>query len=227
MQESAGAPEGRRTMNGEIGLRALKKARSKIAAYEASLDLIGASSFRDVKLEDICARAEVSKVTFFKFFATKEDVLIYFMHVWLLERMLELEEGDLRGTASIRHLLKGVADEAGKRPGLMLSLIGFLAETKMHPSMPALSDAELRLLFPGREERARAATADLFALFCRLVDEARADGERMRQEPTERLAQWLLTVFYGGFLTAHLCRQDIMSTYDQHLGLLFATKGGM
>lgn len=203
-----------------VPLRELKKARSKIALYEASLELIGRSSFREVKLEDICAKAEVSKVTFFKFFPQKEDVLIYFMNVWLLTRMLEMEENRLRGDAAIRHLLHCVAEEADEKPGLMLSLIGFLAESKMHPCMPELSDGEYQLLFPGREEKAKRISVDMFALFRKLLDEAKADGKCTRKEGTAQLAKWLLTVFYGAFLTAHLCRQDVKETYESHLRLL-------
>ena len=198
-------------------LREIKKARSKIALFEASLDLIGRSTFRAVKLEDICEKAEVSKVTFFKFFPQKEDVLVYFMYVWLLERMLTIEERGLRGAGAIRYLLHSVADGSEERPGLMLSLIGFLSESQMHPCMPVLSDAELHLLFPGREERARATSVDIFALFRRLIDEAKADGDCRREENTAVLAQWLLTIFYGAYLTAHMCRQDIRLTYDLHL----------
>lgn len=204
-----------------VPLREIKKARTKIALYEASLDLIGAASFRSVKLEDICAKAEVSKVTFFKFFPQKEDLLIYFMHVWLLARLLEIEEGGLRGAAAVRHVLASVAEGAKDRPGLMLSLIGFLSETRMHPCMPTLSDAELQLLFPGREERARSTKVDLFAFFRRVVDEAKEDGSCKREESTDALAQWLTTVFYGAYLTAHMCGQDIMATYDLHLAMLF------
>ncbi|HZG74441.1 MAG TPA: TetR family transcriptional regulator [Paenibacillus sp.] len=207
-----------------LTLREIKKARAKIALYEASLDLIGSSSFRAVKLEEICAKAEVSKVTFFKFFPRKEDVLVYFMYVWLLERLLEIEEGGLRGEAAVRHVLRSVADGARSRPGLMLSLIGFLAESRMHPCMPALSDAEVHLLFPGREARARATSVDLFAFFRRTVEEAKADGDCVREESAAALSQWLITVFYGAYLTAHMCRQDIMASYEMHLALLFERK---
>jgi len=208
-----------------LSLREIKKARAKIALYEASLELIGSASFRAVKLEDICARAEVSKVTFFKFFPQKEDVLIYFMYVWLLERLLEIEERGLRGASAIRHVHGCVADESRSRPGLMLSLIAFLAESQMHPCMPALSEAELHLLFPGREERARSTPVDLFAFFRRAIDEAKEDGTCVRAEPTAALSQGLVTVFYGAYLTAHMCRQDMMDTYELHLAFLFERKG--
>lgn len=59
---------------GQISLRELKKARAKLAIYEASLSLIGERSFRDMTVEDVCRKAEVSKVTFFKFFFGKRKI---------------------------------------------------------------------------------------------------------------------------------------------------------
>ncbi|UUZ82288.1 TetR/AcrR family transcriptional regulator [Paenibacillus sp. P26] len=86
-------------MQTEIPLRELKKARTKVALYEAFLALMGDNIFRDVMLDDICRKAEVSRVTFFKFFQRKEDLLIYFMRVWLTERLIEIET---RGCAVLR-----------------------------------------------------------------------------------------------------------------------------
>lgn len=208
-----------------ISLRELKKARSKIAIFEASLQLIGKSSFREVRIEDICAQAEVSKVTFFKFFPMKEDVLIYFMKVWLLGRMLEMEEEGLKGAAAIRHLLRSVAEGSKKAPGLMLSLIAFLAESKMHPCMPELSDAEYQLLFGDKAPQAKAMDVNLFVLFERFMEEAKAAGECTREEEAACLAQWLTTMFYGAYLTAHMCRQDVMSVYEDHLTLILTGEG--
>ncbi|UUZ91569.1 TetR/AcrR family transcriptional regulator [Paenibacillus sp. P25] len=135
-------------MQTEIPLRELKKARTKVALYEAFLALMGDNIFRDVMLDDICRKAEVSRVTFFKFFQRKEDLLIYFMRVWLTERLIEIETRRLRGFAAIRHLFHQVAEQSAARPGLMPSLIAFLAEMKMHPCMPELSEGEVRLALP-------------------------------------------------------------------------------
>jgi AcrR family transcriptional regulator len=203
-----------------IALREIKKARGKLALYEASLDLIGEQSFRDVFLDDICRKAEISKVTFFKFFRQKEDVLIYFMRVWLTKRFIELEDQPKRGFAAVRRLLLHVAEEANRRPGIMLGLISFLAEMKMHPCMPVLSEAEVYLLFPEHQELG-AKDPNLFELFGRCAQEAEADGELKDEITIEAAVQMLLTIFYGAFLTAHMYRSDdIMGIYEVHLKLL-------
>ena len=148
-------------MSRNLSLREIKKARSKISILKAAFELIGETPFREVKVEDICRKAEVSTVTFFKFFLQKEDLLIYFMRLWLTDRLIELKLEPGRGIGAIRRLFQTAAAGAGRRPGLMLSLIGYLSEVNMHPDMPALSEAEIRILYPGKEALVDAEAPDL------------------------------------------------------------------
>lgn len=205
-----------------IPLRELKKARAKLALYEAGMELIGQGSFKELLIDDLCRRAEISKVTFFKFFRQKEDLLVYFMRVWLTERLIELSHQPKQGFEAVRHILYHVAESAKTKPGLMLSLIGFLSESKMHPCMPVLSEAEVRLLFPGNEELG-AQNPDMYALFSRCMREAKEAGELRAGLPVEHAVQALFTIFYGSFLTSHLVgSKDLMKDYDIHLALLKA-----
>jgi AcrR family transcriptional regulator len=210
----------------KLPLREIKKARSKIAIFKAAFELLGTMSFRQLKVEDLCAKAEVSKVTFFKFFPAKEDLLIYFMRLWLADRLIEFRLEPKRGIAAIRHLFRSVAEGAGRNPGLMLSLIGYLSEVSMHPDMPVLSEAEIQLLYPGREALVDAEAPNLGALFRQFIEEAKADGEITDRVPTEDLVKALFTVFYGAYLTAHIYSSDqFMEFYDLHLNLILPRRG--
>lgn len=200
-----------------IPLRELKKAKTKIALYEAAMSLFGDRMFREVMLEDICQMAEVSRVTFFNLFRKKEDLLLYFMRVWLTDRMIEIQEQQLRGFHAIRHLHRHVANQAREKSGIMPSLIALLAEMKMHPAMPELSQAEVQLLFPGHEEFG-AESPDMYTLFQRCMSEARQDGTLKDGIPIPEAVQFLFTVFYGAFLTSQLyASADISSFYEVQL----------
>lgn len=200
-----------------IPLRELKKAKNKIALYEASMSLIEAQVFRDVMLDDICRVAEVSRVTFFNLFRKKEELLLYYMRVWLTDKIIDIKEQQLRGFDAVRHLFGCVADQASEKPGIMPSLIAFLVEMKMHPEMPKLSQAEIQLLFPGHEKLG-SESPNMFALFEQCISEAHQDGTLKDGISIPEAIQFLFTVFYGAFLTSQLyASKDIRSFYDTQL----------
>src|SRR3954447_5864977 len=58
------------------GLRELKKQRTRIAIQEAALDLIVRQGYDATTCEQIAAAAEVSPATLFRYFPTKEDVVL-------------------------------------------------------------------------------------------------------------------------------------------------------
>ncbi|WP_054403422.1 TetR/AcrR family transcriptional regulator [Paenibacillus solani] len=204
----------------DIPLRELKKATNKITLYEAALSMMRDRMFSQVMLEDICKRAEISKVTFFKFYQRKEELLIYFMRIWLTKRIIEINAEGKRGFQAFRHLLYQVAKEHQIRPGMMPSLISFLAEQNMQPCMPELSPAEVSLLFPGHEE-AGSKSPNMYDLFQQFMKEEDQAGRLNKALTLEQAVQICFTIFYGAFLTAQLYNStEIDRFYETHLGLL-------
>jgi AcrR family transcriptional regulator len=59
------------------GLRARKKARTHEAIADAAISLFLTHGFDPVSINDIAAAAEVSKPTLFRYFATKEDLVLH------------------------------------------------------------------------------------------------------------------------------------------------------
>ncbi|CAL9520341.1 hypothetical protein SUDANB121_03841 [Nocardiopsis dassonvillei] len=80
------------------GLREAKKARTRRALIETGLRLFHEQGYENTTTEEIAARAGVSQRTFFRYFPTKEDVV--------LEAMGSVDE------VLIEHLLARPADEA-------------------------------------------------------------------------------------------------------------------
>jgi AcrR family transcriptional regulator len=59
------------------GLRARKKARTRDAIADAAITLFLAYGFDQVSINDVAAAAEVSKPTLFRYFPTKEDLVLH------------------------------------------------------------------------------------------------------------------------------------------------------
>ncbi|MEN3615684.1 TetR/AcrR family transcriptional regulator [Plantactinospora sp. ZYX-F-223] len=64
-------------MTEPTGLRARKKARTHDAIADAAISLFLAHGFDQVSVTDIAAAAEVSKPTLFRYFGTKEDLVLH------------------------------------------------------------------------------------------------------------------------------------------------------
>lgn len=60
----------------ECGRREQRKRRTQRDLQEAALDLVAARGFEQVTIDDIAAAAEVSRTTVYRYFDSKEDVLL-------------------------------------------------------------------------------------------------------------------------------------------------------
>jgi AcrR family transcriptional regulator len=85
------------------GLRERKKAKTRASIQAHALRLFGEQGYHETTVEQIAAAAEVSPSTFFRYFPTKEDVVL---HDELDPRMLDaLREApaELSPVAAVRH----------------------------------------------------------------------------------------------------------------------------
>lgn len=60
----------------EDGLRYRKKLKTRLAIERAALELVSEHGFDKTTVEDICARAEMSKKTFFNYFSSKAAAVV-------------------------------------------------------------------------------------------------------------------------------------------------------
>jgi AcrR family transcriptional regulator len=93
------------------GLRDRKKARTRDSIADAAISLFLAHGFDQVSVTDIAATAEVSKPTLFRYFPTKEDLVLHRFadHQGEAARVVrDREPGDSPVTALHRHFRAGL-----------------------------------------------------------------------------------------------------------------------
>lgn len=190
--------------NKSMSLRKEKAARLKLAVLEHTLKLIGKKPFDDLYVEDICEKVKISKVTLFKYFPTKEDILSYYFRVWCLRRVVELKEKPKEGLQGVFYLFDKLSEDAELHPGIILSLIAYLANPKRpHKPFPIKAE-EKKLIYPGITDVQAIDIQSLDQMFEKFALEAIFKKEFTRATSTRDVTNLLTTVFYGSLVTAHI-----------------------
>ena len=96
-----------------LGLRERKKAKTRTAIQAAALHLIERQGYHATTVDQIAERAEVSQSTFFRYFPTKEDVVLHDRYDPLLLADFCAQPTELPPIAALR---KTLASVFGKLP---------------------------------------------------------------------------------------------------------------
>ena len=113
-----------------VGLRERKKAKTKAAIQQHAMRLFATQGYHTTTIEQIAAAAEVSPSTFFRYFPTKEDVVLYdALDPLLLEafRAQPAEQGPIKALRSAMWSVFGELPEdelavQGERDALIRSV---------------------------------------------------------------------------------------------------------
>ncbi|MFO1446015.1 TetR family transcriptional regulator [Bacillus sp. Bva_UNVM-123] len=93
------------------GLRERKKARTIAAVQQHALRLFRENGYQETTVEQIAAAAEISQSTFFRYFPTKEDVLIIDNYDPIMIEAFEKQPPELSPLDAIRNaFISGVDD---------------------------------------------------------------------------------------------------------------------
>ncbi|WP_436847658.1 TetR/AcrR family transcriptional regulator [Streptomyces avermitilis] len=87
----------------QLGLRERKKLKTRIAIRDATYALIQEQGYDATTIEQIAERAEVSPSTVFRYFPTKEDIVLTDEYDPVIEKELAARPADEPWTESLRH----------------------------------------------------------------------------------------------------------------------------
>jgi AcrR family transcriptional regulator len=90
------------------GLRERKKARTRAAIQAAALSLFEGQGYHTTTVDQIAAMAEVSPATFFRYFPTKEDVVLHDRYDPLLIADFLAQPSELSPISALRRTMRSV-----------------------------------------------------------------------------------------------------------------------
>ena len=90
------------------GLRERKKAQTRAAIQSAALHLFERQGYGETTIDQIAERADVSQSTFFRYFPTKEDVVLHDRYDPLLLAAFRAQPAELGPIAALRRTMRGV-----------------------------------------------------------------------------------------------------------------------
>jgi AcrR family transcriptional regulator len=195
-----------------MSLRKEKAARLKFQVHSQTLRLIGRKSFDDLYVDDLCAKVKISKVTFFKYFPQKEDVLLYFFRIWCLQRAVELRSKPKEGLPGIYYMFDKLSELCDEHPGLILSLVSYLADLRRPPKPFPVKAEEKVLFFKDVKDINSVEISSVDQMFEKFALEAIFRKEITKSTSTRDITNMLMTLFMGGIVTSHL---NQIGTYKQ------------
>lgn len=187
-----------------MSLRKEKAARLKLSVLEHTLKLIGRRPFEDLHVEDICNKVKISKVTLFKYFPVKEDILSYYFRVWCLRRAVELKERPREGTQGVYFLFDKLSEDYDQYPGIILSLVSYLSSPKRPLKPFPLKPDEKSLLYPETKDVQSIDIQSVDQMFEKFALEAVFRKEVTRTSSTRDITNILTTLFFGSIVVMQL-----------------------
>ena len=120
------------------GLRERHRRRTLARLEEAALRLFAERGFDAVTVDDIAAEADVSRRTFFRYFASKEDVLLadHFVQLARLRAAMAARPADEPIVTALRNALLSMADDFEERKEMIILRGRLMRDT---PSLQARS----------------------------------------------------------------------------------------
>jgi len=127
-----------------LGLRERRKRLTAAELEAAAYRLFGERGFDAVTVDDIAAEADVSRRTFFRYFASKEDVLLadHFVQLARLREAMASRPADEPIVTALRNALLSLTSDFEERRELVITRAKLMRDT---PSLQARSIVHQKL----------------------------------------------------------------------------------
>jgi len=129
----------------QLPLREKKYATQKLKILDAFDEKLKTKSLADISVKEIAAELEISEMTFFNYFGSKKEVLIYFIELWSLEMQIHIEGKE--PIESIYLIFEETAKTIEKNPNLFMEIVSAMALSGVAKKDISITKAERILRF--------------------------------------------------------------------------------
>jgi len=213
-----------------IPLRERKQARTRLALLDAAIEQMREKALADITVEEICQEVEVSKGTFFRYFARKADLILYHIRLWSIEVMWHATKaaGGSPGLAMIEALFDWTAAVIEDHPRLFAELIAFRAFepqefTKLvRDDKIMVSQAERLLRFPDLDGIESIPEGTFHSIFRHNLQAAVKKSELPDSIDIDDVVLSLACIFYGvPLMLADRAHKNLSAAYSLQIHLLW------
>ncbi|MEO1050687.1 MAG: TetR/AcrR family transcriptional regulator [Bacteroidota bacterium] len=204
-----------------IGLREQKSAKTKLDILEETIQITLQKPFKELHVEEVCERVGISKVTFFKYFPQKEDLLMYYLRVWCFKRAVELDREPKEGLEGLYFLFDKMSEELEHNKRLMLGVLAQLASQDRPQRPMPVKHEERMMLCPGLSKDDKVEILSIDQMLEKFVLEAILNKEITKTCNTKELSDLFMTMLFGTALNVHMQRLSPMKlVFRKNLGIL-------
>ena len=129
---------------------------------------------------------------------------MYYLRIWCFRICVELNAQNRDGVEGIYYIFNKMSQECDKYPGLVLSLVGHLADKGRKPRPIPVKPAERRLLYPDIEDLSGIEILSLDQMFERFVLEAIFKKQITKNSNTKELTHLLVAILFGSIITSQM-----------------------
>ena len=187
-------------------------ARIKFSILEYVLSESKSRNFVNIQVIEICKDVGISKVTFFKYFTRKEDILLYYRSVFTLKLIIGIKQNKLEGTQALSYIVLTFAKEYQTRPSLVLGFVHYFTTSTQYINPIRVKPPERDLIFKDLED-------DDYEIvsFDQLIEQLMLDVVFKKQSvlssDPKYLSEIFLSTLYGALVVFRMKGQSNVSMF--------------
>lgn len=207
-----------------MSLRERKIAQTRIAIMEAVIGMLAKRPMADITVREISEAADISEMTFFNYFPSKSDVIVYFVQIWSVRvqwEMVRILEKTGNYLEAIQALFETTADVIEESPGVMAEIVAFQALNRTPLVFEPMSLEEYIQLFPQHEGIETVQGRGVTALLREALVGAVEAGELPAGLDVDLVVVMLANIFFETPVTARRAGRDPGELYRRQLALMW------